>query len=590
MATYSGTPCPLYGGHHRAADYAVALDVDRAPYTTLRSFFPAGGCVGAGPVSGDGVVDEIPAEWSGTLCGYDMPYRAPRTYAGVRAPGVRNDIFDRLYLYPSAIDVGNLTGNVTRDLSIWNTFEDTVVCTDVERIGMDGISTTFNYSGFSIGGMSALLKQAIIDMDGPPIIDGQLLFTFTVGTQVLSARITFAGRRIVAWVWMPTGPSNPMVTERLEWFTDILTSRDRTEQRRQLRNAPRQSWKITAHLRTNAEAARLDTALYGWQGRSWAMPVWSEQVSVAGPLAAGLSGLDVDTTRGDFRQGSMCMLWQSAEVNEILVVSGVMDTHLSFTLPSSVAFDADKVLMLPVRTARIVETPRREDHVSGGATFSARFLASDNVELDTDPSDNQYLDEDVLPDPLLAAGGVVRRDLQRPIDTLDFRTGLAWYDDPGDYTSGAYEYRFVLRNRDDVWQFRRWLHRRAGRLRPFWVPSWREDLTLLDGIQQADASLRVADMGYARLLVGNPVRRHICVMLRDGTRIVRKVTGAATGNPGEEVISVESAWGVDAEPADIARVCWWLRLRANADAIEVQHIRAGVATCAVPVIEIRDEV
>ena len=106
----------------------------------------------------------------------------------------------------------------------------------------------------------------------------------------------------------------------------------------------------------------------------------------------------------------------------------------------------------------------------------------------------------------------------------------------------------------------------------------------------ADASLRIADMGYARLLVGNPVRRHICVMLRDGTRIVRKVTGAATGNPGEEVISVESAWGVDAEPADIARVCWWLRLRANADAIEVQHIRAGVATCAVPVIEIRDEV
>lgn len=515
----------------------------------------------------------------------------PSAWVGGRASSFLDLLYNQIYISPSAIDTGNLTGTTEYALSVWNANTVPAVCTDVVRSGMDGISVNIDYGGFTIDGLDSLDATITFAMDGPPIIDGVMILVFVVNGVEKSVQVTFAGRRIVAWQWLPMSSSRPVLTERLEWLTEILTSRTRKEQRRMLRDAPRQSFAFASRLRSDAESARLETALYGWHGRSWAMPVWAEQVAVDGPLAAGQTGVDVDTTRGDFRQGSMAMLWQSAEVNEVVVVSGVMDTRLSFDLPTTVDFAAGRILVMPVRTARMVDTPRREDHVQGGATFSARFLASDNAELTSAASAVQYNGEDVLLDALYGEGGVVARDISRPMDVLDWQTGHVWYGDPSGFSTSAWNMRWRLKTRDAVWQFRKWLHRRAGRVRPFWMPSWRDaDLTLLATVGAAESIIRVADVGYTRLLSGCPTRRHIMVEMNDGTRYLRGVVGGSAGSAGEEVLQISAAFGEDVAPASVRRICWLARCRLNADAVEIGWLRAGVATCTVPITEIIDEV
>ena len=488
-------------------------------------------------------------------------------------------VFGHIYLTPTYIDVGNLTGAIERTLTLWNAHFTRKTCREVRVGGMEGITVTPDYTTFSLAGLESLIFTITFEMDGAPVINAEMGFDF--GSEEVHTA-TFVGRRIVAWVWLPKSPQN----ELLEWLTDIIEARDGSEQRARLRNAPRQSWEVTVLARTPMESAAIETALYGWQGRSWAMPVWPEQVEMQGPLAVGATGVNVDTTRADHRPAGLVMLWQSPQVNETLQVSGVSSGRLDFVLPTSVAFGPGPILVMPVRTTRIVGAARRDDHVSGPAEFGARFLVVDNVEFVGDPAPVQYKGYDVLLDPLLAEGDMVQRQIERPMTVLDYGVGTCTIDAPRTYSTAGYEMRWRLRTQAEVWAMRKWLHRRAGRVAPFWMPSWRGDLELMATVGAAEKSIRVRDVSFSRLLYGCPVRRHIMVELTDGAQFFFEVLGAVTGNPGEDVLTIDGFIGRVTTPADVRRISWLSLHRLNADAVQLQHDRAGVARLAVPVKEI----
>lgn len=503
----------------------------------------------------------------------------PAHLAGVRTYSFADDLYDKFYLNPTKIDVGNLTGTITREVELWNAYRVPKVCQAVGKDGMDGIDVDVEETGFTLGALQSRTFNLTIQMDGPPIIEGHLDLDF--GSAVVLT-VVVVGRRIVAWVWLPKSPQN----ELLEWLTDIIEARDGSEQRARLRNAPRQSWEVSVLARTPAECAAIETALYGWQGRSWAMPVWPEQVEMQGPLATGATGVNVDTTRADHRPAGLVMLWQSPQVNETLQVSGVSSGRLDFVLPTSVAFGPGPILVMPVRTTRIVGAARRDDHVSGPAEFGARFLVVDNVEFVGDPAPVQYKGYDVLLDPLLAEGDMVQRQIERPMTVLDYGVGTCTIDAPRTYSTAGYEMRWRLRTQAEVWAMRKWLHRRAGRVAPFWMPSWRGDLELMATVGAAEKSIRVRDVSFSRLLYGCPVRRHIMVELTDGAQFFFEVLGAVTGNPGEDVLTIDGFIGRVTTPADVRRISWLSLHRLNTDAVQLQHDRAGVARLAVPVKEI----
>lgn len=565
MATLAGVFCAVVVNTYRPAELADALDAPRQPYAIMRSFPPLNAYGGTGPRSGDGMVSEL-----------------PRTLSGLRAPGVRDDLFDRMYIYPTSIDVGNLTGIVTRDISIWNTFERTAVCVDVERIGMDGISTTFNYSGFSIGGLSGVLEHVVFAMDGPPMIAASLIFHFTIGTEERSVRAFFAGRRIVAWVWRPQTP----MREGLEWVTSILEGRDGSEQRIRLRNCPRQSWELDFQISGMAALQTLEVALYGWQSRSWAVPNWAEATILQGPIAAGTLSLSFDTTTSDYREDGLIMLWTSDTVNEVLQISEVAANGISLYLPVAVNFPAGPVLAMPIRIARMVEPARRTDNVTGDSSFSCQFLVTDNSASEGAPSEVQYQNMDVLLDPQLSPDTTVKREISRHGNKLDYTTGLWTVDSHLPYSSATSEMRWERKTRASAWALRQWLHRRAGRLTPFWMPTWREDLTLVATVPQASSTIRVRDTGYSRLLLGNIMRKHIMIELKDGSRYFREILGAATGDAGEEVVTINAALGVVVAPSDVKRISWLVLHRLDADAVVLLRQSAQRLSVAVPIKEI----
>lgn len=555
MATFSGL---VLSGVTPAPPEELSASISGYPGVSVVGPMPVGTVSGNGPLSRNSPRPALPAQLGGV---------ATYTFA--------NDLYNRVYLSPSNIDVGNLTGTISRDIEIWNAFLVPETCTAFIAETLDGI--TFNAAtGFVLAPLGSRTIRATFLMDGPPIISGRLRMQFGA----LEVSVSFAGRRIVAWVWRPDAP----MTETLEWLTEIIESRDGSEQRRRLRNAPRQGFDVQVTA-PESVAQVMDTAVYGWQARSWAMPMWAEQAVVATPLAAGATSVAVDATASDYRAGGLAMLWQSETVNEVLQVQAVAAGLVTFALPTTVAFTARTVLM-PVRTARMTGPARRDDNAAGHAKFSASFIVTDNADLPGAAAPVQYAGYDVLLDALYTQGGVVRRDIDRPVEAIDFGKGIWTVDSPRDYSTAAYEMRWRLRNGAASWALRGWLHRRAGRLLPFWMPTWRGDLQLLATVGPNDATIRVADTGYARLLQGAPVRAHLMVELTDGTRLYRAVQAAATGSAGEELLTLATPFGREVAPAAVRRICWLVLCRLNADRISVEWRRAGVAWAVAPVKEV----
>lgn len=577
MTTFTGAlQKPINAGEFNPADGSVNLSDYSVPSSRSPLAYAASSVKG-GSRSVGGELAAYPVERQGGRESILSWPRAPRALQGGLQPSFAKDVLDRIHIIPASIDVGNLTGSVSRSVALWNTYATTKACSAVVRKNMDGIVTDAG-SSFALGPLSARIVNAVIAMDGPPIIDGSLTFVFAD----LSLKVTFAGRRIVAWVWKPQIP----VLESLEWMTDLLEAHDGSEQRIRLRNAPRQAWEISVLSCDPVDQATIETALYGWQGRSWAMPVWAEQLAVTGPLAAGATQVVVDTTQADFRVDGMAMLWQSPMVNEVVVLSGVAADRITFSLPTAVAFAEGAILVLPVRTAKIMGSIKRDDYASGPAKFTATFRSTEPREYTGQPSPEQYLDTDVLLDPLLADGEIVSRNIDRPATIVDYETGAVFMDVPRAYSTSLYDMRWELQDRAEIWALRQWLHRRGGRVLPFFVPSWRPDLQLQQLIAPTDTNIRVSDTGYTRLLSGSAIRKHIMIELNDGSRFFRRVTGSALAEAGQETLSLDAAIGQTINVSDVRRISWLTLCRLNADRIEISWQGVHRASVVAPIKEI----
>lgn len=502
----------------------------------------------------------------------------PSQFVGTAGYVFSKDLYNKFHVAPTKIDVGNLTGVIVREVELWNAYLVSKVCQAVGKGGMDGIDVDVEETGFTIGALQSRTFTLTIQMDGPPVIDAHLTMDF--GSEVLIT-VVIIGRRIVAWVWPVQAP----MRETLEWFSDVIASRSGKEQRARLRNSPRQAFTINAFARFADEATSIETAIYGWQARSWALPLWAEKIRVTTALPVGTTGVDVDTRFSDFRPTGLVMLWQSPEVNETLQLSDVTSSRLAFVLPTTVAFTGP-VYALPVRTVRMLGNAKRYDYLADASRFECNFLVIDNVEFAGDPSPVQYKELDVLLDRIIVEGDFLVREIDRPMNVIDYHVGTATIDVPRAYSTSTYEMRWQVDSPEEAWAMRKWFHRRAGRVVPFWAPTWRTDLSLVDTVGAAEKSFRIRDVSFSRLLYGTPVRKHLFVELVDGSQHFFEILGAVTGAPGEDIITIDGFFGQVVPPENVRRMSWLSLFRLDADTVEFSWDEVGHFTVAVPIKEI----
>ncbi|MGX1259793.1 hypothetical protein [Sinorhizobium fredii] len=366
-------------------------------------------------------------------------------------------------------------------------------------------------------------------------------------------------------------------SETLGWLTEVLQGRT-SEQRLGLRSAPRQSFQYSFKL-----GPRQFSLAKAFARRNGAepvlVPVWAELTRIPGAVLGSASSIDFDTAAADYRAGSQILIWESDEKAVTATIDTIAPTGVTLTAP--IGTDFANPTVAPVRSALIVDG-LRINRVRGRTTDATiRLEVVDNIDLSGAATYPLYQDLEVLTEPTERVSDI-SENIMRAVDYIDNGFGPVAIETARNYADFGQTLGFLATGKASLWQWRRFLHNRKGKQKPFWLPSFNNDLQLQAGIGPADTLLLVQSIAPAGFYVG----RQVMIELRNGTRFFREITNAAAAGGGTDQLTISAALGQAVAPADIAWLCFLSRVRLNSDTVTISYRFRGLYSVSAPVIEV----
>lgn len=494
-------------------------------------------------------------------------------HTGYKAPTLTDVFYGRLLVEPAHLDYGILVSTQTKEVIAWNGYLTTSIDLDALLLsGFDGITIVGDTPPSTFAPLQERTYEIIVTTDGPPTIDAQVRFDWEAGYE--DNIVTIEGRRIVLYPYL----YKPGMTESLLWLTTVLTSDDGLEQRQSIREAPRQRFAVRSFIRTE-EHARADNILYGWRHQIWAIPVWSEGRNPTNPVTASDTTIDVDTRFGDFRADSLAVIWKSEREFDLFTILSFTDTEITLDRGVNDDYGLDAIIA-PVRSGRMVQDPQRTSK-GHNAQLNVLFEADDNELLSVGASAIQYIAEDTyLDQPDLPGGRSFNEKYVRDIRIIDYKTGVVTQFSTWDDTKLDREFLVILEGLEAVWNFREWLHRRAGRQRPFWMPSFERNM-LVTGTGNIGLTIVIREDSNRSQ---GSARDHIYIRMKDGTEYLRAVLSITDAGGGNNNVGIDSSISENQE--DIDFISYMGLKRLSSDRIQLKWLANHVVECTVPIKEI----
>lgn len=495
---------------------------------------------------------------------------APRGINAWKLTSWFDDYYNRIHATPTRLDIGNLFTTQSRTLRVWNAYLDSAKTLDsVSESGTEGILITAPATPPTTFAPNEERQYSVsVTLNGPPVINAAMLLVFEAAN---SPTVTITGRRIVVWPWVPQVD----YMETLEWQTDVIQA-FAGEQRIALRAAPRQGFDHRYYL-PSQDLARAQAVVGGWAHRLYGLPLFGEARTV-GALTAGLTHLMVDTAHADYRAGGMACVWASVDQFEVVEIAQALADRLVLVRPLTTSYAAARVM--PLRIARTLHGVEF-DRVDGRNSFaSARWSVTDNAELSGATTMDTYRGADVLPLCRVMVSPISDH-IARSVDVFDNGSGVMDTDVQTSYVARTSMATFHADTRAERWALRVFLDRIKGRRGAFWLVSGNADLQIAAPLSSAGNTLQVLPIGYP-LYYGVT---DICILLNDGTRIYRRVTGG-TAVDGLEHLALDAAPGVTIDASNVRRIMFMRLYRFDADTVEIHHPARDIARAAVACREV----
>lgn len=398
---------------------------------------------------------------------------------------------------------------------------------------------------------------------------------------------------IPVWRFQPNWSSD--VVETLEWLTDIMSSPLGIEQRRSLRYFPRRFLEFTA-LVAGRERTLADNLIATYGGGAWYLPTWHEPYLLSAPfLPIGTSAITLVSTDG-LASGQIGLLFGGDVFQyELVEISAVVDNVVTISAPTTKLWRADAMLFV-VKRAKLTEQPDFERRSDAVARLPVKFRIDA-----ADSDDGVFIPQ--LATPWLAPTyqgysvlNIAPNDTQpltssfaRLMEELDTKTSTPFIVDTAGRPFGVQQYEWYLRGRADHSGFAAMLQALRGRAAPLWLPSFSSDLSLAEPINSGDTVVTVELAGFTEAGGARPGRRHIRILLNDGTSIYNAVLASASGS-NSEAMSLVMPIGRDIQPHEVSQISFMTFARLDQDRVEINHHTDvdGVSAVAVVFRELPD--
>lgn len=504
----------------------------------------------------------------------NLPISMPaNNLTGYRAPTLTDVFYNRLMVEPLNINFEILVSTKTANILVWNGYLDqSVTLDDLLLSGFDGLQIIGDTPPTVFDPLQERTYVVRATMDGPPTISARLTFDWESG--FVDSVVNISGIRIVLYPYL----YRPDMIENLEWMTKILTSDDGSETRQGLRESPRQIFSVNSFISPN-ENARVDNLLYGWRHQSWAIPVWGEGRHPTSAVSALDITIDVDTRFGDFRANSLAIIWENDRKFDLFTIVSLTTSQITLDQGTIYSYGVGATVC-PVRIGRMTRHPQRKSK-GHNAILNVILAADDNTYFTVGASDIVYLSEDTYLDtPDMPGGKAFADNYQRDIRVIDYKTGAVTQYSTWDHTKISRYFLVVLEGLEEIWNFRLWLHRRGGKQRPFWMPTFENNMRV-SGIGNMGDTFSIWE--DANRVHGSD-RNHIYVRMKNGTKYLRTVTDISDIGGGQSNVAVDTPITEDKENVDFISYMGLKRL--DSDRIKLKWLANDVVECRVPIKEI----
>jgi hypothetical protein len=365
------------------------------------------------------------------------------------------------------------------------------------------------------------------------------------------------------WSYQPDWSRSFDVTR--SYSTDIITSRDNTEQRRATRDQPR----LSAQYRTvvsGSDRQAADHYMRAWQSKPVVVPDFARWALLTGSSSVGTSSLTISAMPAWSVAGQPLVLCKAGTQEEVTVDS-VAGSTIATVDPLANAWASGDVLrpsFFGLFAAKVASTRPNLDTAAydisikcypGGEPPRDAGTASatlNGIEVFT-------LQPDYASPPSIS-------DLW-PIDEVDYDRGRTAQFRPVDRYARGVDYEYNGLSVSEITALEQFFDRMKGRRTAFYLPTGEKDFTLaasaLSGSSAftASGSALATDFGSADF---SAINEGVAVYLTDGSVLYRRITDISASG-GNSVVTVGSSWGVALSTVNVARISRMPLSRLNTD-------------------------
>lgn len=371
------------------------------------------------------------------------------------------------------------------------------------------------------------------------------------------------------------------VNETLEWKTDVLRAYNGDEQRRQLRQLPRREFEYDIMVH-GEQAAILESYLWAWQHKDFALPVWTDMVELTSDIASGALSCSVgNTSLLGFAQDHYAVIFGGPLDCEVVKLSSVSQNGLTFVTPTAYGWPAG-TKVYPLMLGHLGTSVKTVRHTSSVMTLGGiRFQVN---------AGESFLNVPSIAAPLVYDGyeifttspnweNTISNDFERDFETVDSGVGVVGYLPRNTKPRIVKPFSWLLKSRDQIHAFRGFAGRRMGQLKTCWMPSWNDDFILAADNSTDQTKLTVKGIWFADLVGVDLSRDRLMVTMPDGSLLFRRIT-AATPNYGSgvTVLQLDSTIGSTVGVGDNVRLRILSRCRLATDKIVIPWRSTSVAT------------
>ena len=512
---------------------------------------------------------------------------------GASSPGVRNfsivdDFYERFYIVPDQADFGVITRETTLQLKVWNAWLNSanvvsVILADLENDAIDVTTPSLPSIMTSLKTVNYPVTAQIL---GNTTVNGSLIFNFSTGQQIV---VPVTGLRGRLWPFLPNWDSK--FAQTFEYKTEILTSRAGREQRIAQRTTPRTTIEFSC-VATGDDRKLLGRILDRYQHVDHIVPDIPRHTFLAADVASGALTLPLEEIPEWLIEGTIVVLAANGNVamNRVITVDSLANTiGLSDATTSDwgegtyVCYGMLGTLESSTGTRRLTNDTTEVSVKLSGKPGYEPYIAP--------PAASRTLNgrEVFLVKPDWSSTPQVTHTW--PVEFVDYGRGTTQKFTPIMFGSRVEQWSYVNMSFDEAEEIVNCFKRMRGRRGEFYAPTWEEDITAADTLVIGTNTIRAAGLELYQDYAESTVFKAILIRLKDGTNLVRKITGMSQLSDGlgdDTRITVSGTWPRDIFTDEILMICWMPVHRFASDSLTVEWLADDKSRTQISVQTIED--